>query len=110
MLADLVFAAGVVVAAGWIALWVIELSHAEEVRMLPRWTWALLCVFCVPAGAIAYLIAGRVWAAAWPARRCGSRAGEAEHEPVLDDRGGDFEPQARRVTSTVTRMSPPEGP
>ena len=61
MLADLVFAAGVVVAAAWIALWAVELSRAEEVRLLPRWAWAALCMFCVPAGAIAYLIAGRVW-------------------------------------------------
>jgi hypothetical protein len=38
---------------------------------------------CVPAGAIAYLIAGRVWGGAG---------------------------QARRVTSTVTVMSPPAGP
>ena len=63
MLADLAFTAGLLVAAGWIALWVIELSRAAEVRLLPRWAWAALCVFCVPAGAIAYLIAGRVWGA-----------------------------------------------
>jgi hypothetical protein len=61
MLADLVFAAGAVVAAGWIALWAVELSRAEKVRLLPRWAWALLCMFCIPAGAIAYLTAGRVW-------------------------------------------------
>ena len=61
MLADLAFVAGLLVAAGWIALWVIEPSREEEVRLLPRWAWALLCVFRVPAGAIAYLIAGRVW-------------------------------------------------
>jgi hypothetical protein len=63
MLADLAFTAGLLVAAGWIALWVIELSRAREVRLLPRWAWAALCMFCVPAGAIAYLIAGRVWGA-----------------------------------------------
>lgn len=61
VLADLVFAAGVVVAAGWIALWAVELSRAEEVRLLPRWAWALLCMFFIPTGAIAYLTAGRVW-------------------------------------------------
>lgn len=61
MLADLAFAAGLLVAAGWMALWAVELSRAREVRFLPRWAWALLCVFWVPAGAIAYLIAGRVW-------------------------------------------------
>jgi hypothetical protein len=61
MLADLVFVLASLAAAGWIALWVIELSRAVEVRFLPRWAWALLCMFCIPAGAIAYLIAGRVW-------------------------------------------------
>jgi hypothetical protein len=61
MVADLVFAAGLVAAAGWIALWAIELSRAPEVRLLPRWAWALLCMFCVPAGALAYLSIGRVW-------------------------------------------------
>jgi membrane protein implicated in regulation of membrane protease activity len=61
MLADLVFVAGLVVAVGWMALWVIELSRADEVRLLPRWAWALLCVFCIPAGVIAYLIVGRRW-------------------------------------------------
>jgi len=61
MLADLVFAGGVVVAAAWIALWAVELSRAEEVRLLPRWAWALLCMFCIPTGAIAYLAVGRVW-------------------------------------------------
>jgi hypothetical protein len=63
MLADLVFVAGVVVAACWVALWVTELSRAPRVRLLPRWAWALLCVLCVPAGALAYLAVGRVWGA-----------------------------------------------
>ena len=61
MLADLVFVIGVVVAAGWVTLWVTELARAPEVRLLPRWAWAALCVCCVPAGAVAYLVAGRVW-------------------------------------------------
>ena len=61
MVADLVFAAGLVGVGGWIALWAIELSRADEVRLLPRWAWALLCMFCVPAGALAYLSAGRAW-------------------------------------------------
>jgi hypothetical protein len=61
MLADLAFAGGLMVTAGWIALWVIELSRAAQVRFLPRSAWALLCMFCIPAGAIAYLIVGRAW-------------------------------------------------
>jgi uncharacterized membrane protein len=61
MLAGLAFTAGLLVAAGWVALWVYVLSREGEVRFLPRWVWALLCVLCVPTGAIAYLIFGRVW-------------------------------------------------
>jgi hypothetical protein len=60
MLADLAFARRLLVAAGWMALWAVELSRAREVRFPPRWAWALLCVFWVQAGAIACLIAGRV--------------------------------------------------
>jgi hypothetical protein len=61
MLADLVLVLGVLAAVGWIALWAAELSRAPEVRFLPRTAWAVLCMFCIPAGAVAYLIAGRVW-------------------------------------------------
>ena len=61
MVADIVFAAGLVTAAGWIALWAFELSRAPEVRLLPRTAWLLLCVLCIPAGAVAYLTLGRVW-------------------------------------------------
>jgi hypothetical protein len=61
MLADLTFVAGLIVVIGWIVLWAIELVRAGEVRFLPRWTWALLCIFCIPLGAIAYLIVGRAW-------------------------------------------------
>lgn len=61
MLADLTFVAGLIVVVGWVALWAIELARPGQVRFLPRWTWALLCIFCIPVGAIAYLIVGRVW-------------------------------------------------
>ena len=64
MLAALVLAAALVAVIGWMALWAVELSRAPAVRLLPRWTWALLCMFCVPAGVIAYLAVGRVWGAA----------------------------------------------
>lgn len=61
MLADLAFVAGFIVVIGWLALWAIELTRPGEVRFLPRWMWALLCMFCVPLGAIAYLLVGRGW-------------------------------------------------
>ena len=50
MLPDLAFALASLAAVGWIALWVIDLSRAAHVRFLPRWAWALLCMFCIPAG------------------------------------------------------------
>ena len=34
---------------------------AERVRFLPRWVWAVACLFCVPLGGILYLLIGRVW-------------------------------------------------
>jgi hypothetical protein len=79
VLADLVFVAGVVAAAGWVALWAAELSRAPRVRLLPRWAWASLCVLCVPAGALAYLAVGRAWGgdAPRPPRRVTGRRGGA---------------------------------
>ncbi len=31
----------------------------SEVRYLPRWAWALICVLSVPVGGLAYLTVGR---------------------------------------------------
>lgn len=31
----------------------------HQVRYLPRWAWALICVLSVPAGGIVYLLVGR---------------------------------------------------
>jgi hypothetical protein len=64
MSADLIAAAGVVVAlmaaAGWMCLLVIGLSRTDEMRFLPQWAWVLLCIIS-PVGAIACLIASRAW-------------------------------------------------
>jgi hypothetical protein len=48
----------VVVAVGFVAYCEIDLARADEVRGLPRWLWAILCLNAV--GAFAYLAAGRV--------------------------------------------------
>jgi hypothetical protein len=36
-----------------------DLARAPEVRFLPRWAWALICVLSIPLGPIAYLLFGR---------------------------------------------------
>lgn len=36
-----------------------DIARASEVRYLPKWAWALICLAQTPAGGIAYLCAGR---------------------------------------------------
>jgi hypothetical protein len=47
-------------AGGFAAVCLADIARAREVRYLPKWAWALICVFQVPSGGIAYLILGRV--------------------------------------------------
>jgi hypothetical protein len=52
-----------VLAAGFVAFCLIDLARATEVRGLPKWGWAILCLgigLTIPWGGIAYLIFGRV--------------------------------------------------
>ena len=37
----------------------VDVFHAEKVRYLPRWAWALICLISIPLGGIIYLVAGR---------------------------------------------------
>jgi Phospholipase_D-nuclease N-terminal len=37
-----------------------DIARASEVRYLPKWAWALICLTQTPGGGIAYLCAGRV--------------------------------------------------
>ncbi len=48
----------IVAALGFIAYCLIDLSRSE-VRHLPKWAWALICVLSVPMGGIVYLLVGR---------------------------------------------------
>lgn len=32
----------------------------HDVRYLPKWVWALICVISIPLGGIVYLLVGRV--------------------------------------------------
>lgn len=48
----------IALAVGVIAFALVDLSRHETLH-LPRWGWALICVFSVPFGAIAYFMVGR---------------------------------------------------
>ena len=45
-------------ALGFVGYCLYDLSRAQ-VRYLPKWAWALICVASVPAGGIVYLLVGR---------------------------------------------------
>ncbi len=47
-----------VLAVAFIAYCLWDLARSE-VRYLPKWAWAVLCVLSVPLGGIAYLVLGR---------------------------------------------------
>jgi hypothetical protein len=49
----------VVVAVAFVMFCLVDLARATDVRYLPRWLWAIICVISVPLGGIAYLILGR---------------------------------------------------
>jgi hypothetical protein len=38
----------------------VDLVRAEEVRFVPRWAWAIICVISIPLGGVAYLLLGKV--------------------------------------------------
>ncbi len=61
MLAALVLLLGLALLIGWEILCLGQVVLAERVRFLPRWVWAVACLFCIPLGGILYLLVGRVW-------------------------------------------------
>ena len=48
------------VAVAFVLFCLADLARAEQVRYLPRWAWAVICMVSVPLGGIIYLAAGRV--------------------------------------------------
>jgi hypothetical protein len=61
MLAAVVLLGGFALVVGWEVLCLAEVIRADGVRWLPRWVWALACLFLIPVGGILYLLVGRVW-------------------------------------------------
>ena len=52
-----------VLGAGFVVFCLVDLARAEEVRCLPKWVWAILCLgvgLTIPFGGIAYLVFGKV--------------------------------------------------
>jgi hypothetical protein len=48
-----------VVEVAFVIFCLVDLVRAPEVRYLPRWAWAIICLICNPFGGLAYLIFGR---------------------------------------------------
>jgi hypothetical protein len=48
----------VAVALAFVGYCLYDLSRAD-VQYLPKWAWALICVFSIPIGGIVYLLIGR---------------------------------------------------
>lgn len=49
----------IVVGTGFIVFCLVDVARAREVRYLPKWAWALICLVSVPLGGIVYLSLGR---------------------------------------------------
>jgi len=50
----------IVLAAAFEVFCLLDVARAAEVRYLPKWAWAIVCLISVPVGGIIYLVLGRV--------------------------------------------------
>lgn len=48
----------IVIGLGFAAYCLVDLARSE-VRYLPKWAWAIICVVSIPVGGIVYLLVGR---------------------------------------------------
>jgi hypothetical protein len=48
-----------VLGASWDGLCLRDLAHADQVRYLPKWGWAVVCLISCPLGGLLYIILGR---------------------------------------------------
>lgn len=55
-----VLAAILVVAVGFGTFCLVDLYRADEVRYLPKWAWAGVCLISIPLGGLVYLSIGKV--------------------------------------------------
>jgi hypothetical protein len=46
-------------ALAFVGYCLVDLSRTQ-VRYLPKWAWALICIASIPVGGIIYLLVGRV--------------------------------------------------
>lgn len=49
----------VVLVLAFVVYCLIDLARSAEVRVLPRWAWAILVLISMPFGGFAYLVWGR---------------------------------------------------
>jgi hypothetical protein len=50
----------IVLAVAFEVFCLVDLGRAAEVRYLPKWAWAIICVISIPLGGLIYLVLGRV--------------------------------------------------
>jgi Phospholipase_D-nuclease N-terminal len=55
----LVTIVGLVLGASWDGLCLWDLARADQVRYLPKWAWAMVCLISCPLGGLLYVIVGR---------------------------------------------------
>jgi hypothetical protein len=48
-----------VLAVSWDGLCLWDLAHADQVRYLPKWAWAVICLISCPLGGLLYIVIGR---------------------------------------------------
>jgi hypothetical protein len=50
----------IVLAVAFEVFCLLDLTRAQEVRYLPKWVWAIICLISIPIGGIVYLVLGRI--------------------------------------------------
>lgn len=53
-------ALGLTLAIGFDAFCLVDIARATQVRYLPKWAWALICLIQTPGGGIMYLSIGHI--------------------------------------------------
>lgn len=53
------FAPVMVLVILWLAVCWIDIGRRSQVRYLPKWAWAVVCLVAVPLGGIVYFLTGR---------------------------------------------------